>query len=382
MHNHSRRGFLARTLGAAWAGASLMERATLRAAQARAQSKGPLPILFDIEKIADGVYAAIARGRALINSNAVIFENANHLLIVDAHAAPSAVYSLTAQIRRQITNKPVRYVVTSHLHGDHTQGLPGYRRLYPNVEIISGAKTRELLVELGPARLKSALDAIPASIDRLQKALGAARTSEEKSYYGEMIAQSRAFLEEVRNVPVEFPDITFDEHMVIRDKAHDLHLAFRGRGHTAGDIVVFCPQKKVIASGDLLHGFFPTIGDGYPSDWPTTLRSLSELDFQKVAGGHGGVQHTNERLGQLRAYFEEMLELVARARQQGTPVDQLLREVTPASLKSLAQGGYGDYLTGEVKRHDFRVQLNTPSEVMARNVRENLTAVYRNFQRV
>jgi hypothetical protein len=54
--------------------------------------------------------------------------------------------------------------------------------------------------------------------------------------------------------------------------------------------------------------------------------------------------------------------------------------VTPATLKSLG-GGYGDFLAAEVKRLDFRAQLNTPAEVMARGVTDNLTAVYRNFDR-
>jgi len=380
MHVHSRRGFLATTLGAAWVGASMLERSVLRAAQARAQSRTELPTLFDIEKVADGVYAAIARGRAIINSNAVIFENANDLLIVDAHAAPSAVHALVAQIRREITQKPVRYVVTSHLHGDHTQGLPAYRSIAPKADIVACAKTRDLLTEVGPSRLKAAVEAVPRSIESFQQRLGAAKSAQEKAYYAEMIAQSRAFLEEMRDVTVELPNVTFTDHLAIHDKAHDLHLSFRGRGHTAGDIVVFCPQKKVIASGDLLHGFFPTIGDGYPRDWPATLRSMSELDFEHVAGGHGGVQHTRQRLGQLKAYFEELIDIAGRARQEGMPLDRLQQTITPATLKSLG-GGYGDYLTGEVKRLDVRVHLNTPAEVMARGVRDNLSAVYRNFDR-
>src|ERR1043166_5663909 len=114
-------------LGAAWASASLLERSAFVAARARAQSNQPLPVLFDIEKTAEGIYAAVARGRALINSNAAIFENEKDLLIVDAHSAPSAVFALVAQIRREITQKPVRYVVSTHVHGDHTQGLAGER---------------------------------------------------------------------------------------------------------------------------------------------------------------------------------------------------------------------------------------------------------------
>ena len=92
MHAHSRRGFLAQTLGASWLGASLMEKAVLRAAQVRAESRSsPQPILFDIEKLADGIYAALARPQPQVNCNAVIFENADDILIVDAHSKSSAV---------------------------------------------------------------------------------------------------------------------------------------------------------------------------------------------------------------------------------------------------------------------------------------------------
>ncbi len=380
MHSHSRRGFLARTLGGAWAAASLLERAAFVAARARAQSKEPLPVLFDIEKVAEGIYAAVARGRALINSNAAIFENEKDLLIVDAHSAPSAVFALVAQIRREISPKPVRYVVATHMHGDHTQGLPGYRQIAPSADIIASAKTRSLMAELGPARLKAAVDGIPNSVENLSRRLSASKTPEERAYYQEMINQSRAFLEEMRNVPVELPNVTFDEHMTLHDKAHDLYLSFRGRGHTAGDIVLFCPAKQVIASGDLLHSFFPTIGDGYPRDWPATLRSIQELQFQKVIGGHGGVLESPMRASQMRAYLEELIEIVSRAKHDRVPLERLQQTVTPASLKTL-QGGYGDYLADSVKKHDFRVYLNTPAEVMARGVRDNVTAVFRNFER-
>ena len=160
----------------------------------------------------------------------------------------------------------------------------------------------------------------------------------------------------------------------------ELCLSFRGRGHTAGDIVVFCPSKKVIASGDLLHSFFPTISDGYPRDWPGTLRSIEELDFQRVIGGHGSVLENRDRASQMRAYLEELLEIVARAKQQSVPLEKLQQTITPASLKTL-QGGYGDYLTESVKKHDFRAQLNTPAEVLAHGVRDNVTAVFHNFDR-
>lgn len=379
-HHASRRGFLARTLGALFTGAKLLERSALVATRARAQSKAPLPKLFEIEKVGEGVYAAVANGRALINCNAAIFERDRDLLIVDAHSQPSAVYALVAQIRREVSEKPVRYIVATHLHGDHTQGLPAYRKISPGANIIASATTRRLLVELGPQRLKSALDAIPASIDNLNRRLASAKTAEARAYFQEMIAQSRAFLEEMHTVPVELPDVTFDDQMTVHDKAQELHLAFRGRGHTAGDVIIYSPSRKTLASGDLLHSFFPTIGDGYPKDWPGTLRSIQQLDFEKVIGGHGGVLRSRNRAEQLRAYLDELLDIVGRAKMDGVPLDSLQRTVTPASLKSL-QNGYGQYLASEAKKHDFRVYLNSPAEVLQRGVRDNLTSVYRNYER-
>jgi hypothetical protein len=64
----------------------------------------------------------------------------------------------------------------------------------------------------------------------------------------------------------------------------------------------------------------------------------------------------------------------------GVPLERLQQTVTPASLKTL-QGGYGDYLADSTKKHDLRAQLNTPAEVVARGVRDNITATYRNFDR-
>ena len=68
----------------------------LRAGRARAQSHSVASRLFDIQKVATGAYAAIARPAAVINCNAIIFENEKDLLIVDSHSKPSAAASLVA----------------------------------------------------------------------------------------------------------------------------------------------------------------------------------------------------------------------------------------------------------------------------------------------
>lgn len=177
------------------------------------------------------------------------------------------------------------------------------------------------------------------------------------------------------------PNITFDQNLIIHDKASELHLAFRGRGHTSGDIIVFSPDKKVLASGDLLHGWLPYIGDGYPREWPRTLRALAEFPFEHVIGGHGAVQHTRERLPQVAAYIEELTEAVSQGKHKGRTVAQLQETITPATLKSLASGGYGEYVAAETVKYYFDAALGTPAEALAGGIKENVASTFKALEK-
>ena len=258
LHHHPglpRRGFLRRTLGTFWTGAALLEQSVFRAAQARAQANPGLPALFDIKKVAQGIYAALGRPTSQINCNAAVFEMSDGLLVVDSHSKPSAVFSLLAQIKREVSPKPVKYLVNSHFHWDHSQGNAAFKKAHPQVTIMSSTGTRALLSEQAVLRLKGSLDETSAGIEQMRDKLGKAKTAEDRQFYQTQIAESQAYLTEMKNYAPEIPSVTIGRDLVLHDKMHDLHLAFRGRAHTAGDISVYCPQKKVIATGDMLHGF-------------------------------------------------------------------------------------------------------------------------------
>ncbi|MBM3740145.1 MAG: MBL fold metallo-hydrolase [Acidobacteria bacterium] len=335
----SRRGFFKSALGGVWTGAAVIDQALLRAVRARAQST-TLPDLFDFTKAADGVYLAVARPQTVLNSNAVIFENSRDLLIMDSHSKPSAVAVLVRQIRRQISEKPVRYVVASHFHWDHSHGLPAFRRIAPHADIVSSQVTRKLIDQETVPRLKASFDTLRASMDGYRKNAASAGSPGEKAHWDRMRRETDDYIREMQNFAPELPNVTVDRDLILHDKAHDLHLAFRGRGHTSGDVIVYCPQKKVVASGDLLHGFFPFLGDGYPLDWPTTLHHFAQFEFTHIAGGHGPL-HERSRIYQMANYIEELTELVVRGKRAGKPQVQVEAEITPDKLKTLADGGYG-----------------------------------------
>src|SRR5579863_8191185 len=134
VHNHveprpghtSRRDFMRVLMGSALAGASVMELAWHRAAWARAAGAAGDDKLFDLQKAADGVFFAKARPQAMLNCNGAVFVRSKDVVVVDAHSKPSAAAAMIAQIKRELTDKPVRYVVNTHFHWDHTQGDPAY----------------------------------------------------------------------------------------------------------------------------------------------------------------------------------------------------------------------------------------------------------------
>src|ERR1700704_4420924 len=190
MTNQSRRGFLRRTLGACWTGASLMEQAVFRANHARAQAVNGLPTLFDIEKVAHGIYAAIARPESLLNCNAAIFENSADLLIVDTHSKPSAVTALVSQIRREITPKPIRYIVNSHFHWDHTQGNPTYHRIAPHADILASEATRKLLSENGAERFRLSAVEAEKSVETYKDQLAKTASPADKQELQQLIKET------------------------------------------------------------------------------------------------------------------------------------------------------------------------------------------------
>jgi len=371
-HAVSRRDIFRQAVG--WtAGASILQLAGWRAAWAQAMAPGAPTDLFEIQNLADGVYFAFARPQAVTNCNAAIFVNSADVLVVDAHSKPSAAAALIAQIRKQITTKPVRYLVDTHFHWDHSQGNGGYRDAFgKELKIIASEETKKLQEQFLAARLRESLDPhghpfasqphIPELLDAARQQLSAARSPEEKAQTAERIRQLEAFAREMRNFTPVLPTVTFAKTYVIQDKAHDLHVEFHGRAHTAGDVVVFCPQKRVVATGDMVLGTLPFLADSFPREWPKTIDSVARLDFDQVAGGHGTAQHGRQRMMGQRNYIEELAERVEAGKKAGKALSEIQRGMPLASIRSLAADGYGELMRAGRDEAAMQAAVNTNIE--------------------
>jgi cyclase len=158
------------------------------------------------------------------------------------------------------------------------------------------------------------------------------------------------------------PTVTFDKTYVIKDKAHDLHVEFHGRAHTAGDVVVFCPQKRVVATGDMILGTLPFLGDSFPKEWPKTMDSVAKLAFDYVAGGHGAVQHGRQRMTGQRNYIDELAARVDAGKKAGQPLSEIQKSMPLASMKSLKADGYGELVRAGRDEAAMQAAVNTNIE--------------------
>jgi cyclase len=355
------------------AGASILDIASRRAAWAQALTPGAATDLFDIQNVADGVFFAQARPQAVTNCNAAIFVNSADVLVVDAHSKPSAAAGLIAQIRQQITPKPVRYLVDTHFHWDHSQGNAAYREAFgQDLKILSSDATKNLQAQFSQSRLRESLDPhghpfssqphIPVMLDAARQQLQAASTPEARATIASRIGQLEAFQREMQNFTPVLPTVTFGKTYVIKDKAHDLHVEFHGRAHTAGDVVVFCPRKRVVATGDMILGGLPFMGDSFPKEWPSTIDSVSKLAFDHVAGGHGALQNGRSRMTGQRNYIEELAMRVEVEKKAGKSLSEIQSSIPVKSIKALQADGYGDLVLTNRDDAARQIAVNTNIE--------------------
>jgi glyoxylase-like metal-dependent hydrolase (beta-lactamase superfamily II) len=358
-----------------WApgGAVLAAAVTPARQPAAAGARGPL---FRLQRVTESVYAALARPAAMLNCNAAVVVGPEYAVVVDTHSKPSAARALIGQIRAELTDKPVRYVVNTHFHWDHAQGNLAYPDAYGGrTEVVASNATREWLAREGVARLGQSLASGARTIADLERQIAAPATpAAEKQQLTERLADLKAFAAEMSppEDKIVLPRLTFDKRLVLHNGDLEIHLLFLGRGHTAGDVVVYVPAQRVVASGDLMHSLLPYMGDGFPDEWPRTLTALEALDFDRVAPGHGSVQEGKTIAAGFRAFIEEVDEAVSRGIERGASLEELRRTIAPDRLRSLTNGANGARIQREATE-SFGAPPNSP---LAAQIASNVTEIY------
>ena len=168
----------------------------------------------------------------MFNCNAAIFVRSKDVVVVDTHSKPSAAAVSACQMKREVTTKPVRYVINTHFHWDHTQGSHAYRVANEKVDFIASAATKAADAEAISRQDEGFRGRVPQQIDALRNQAARATSAGEKAFCAEQIRQLQAYQAELQNYTLELPTITFDKSYLLQDPAlRSTHRFSRARSH-------------------------------------------------------------------------------------------------------------------------------------------------------
>ena len=229
-----------------------------------------------MQKVTDNLYVIIGSG-----GNVAVMPTPAGVIVVDDKFAQDAP-QIMAKIK-SVSDKPVRYVINTHQHGDHTGGNEAM--MAANAEILIQNNARANMVKLEQPGL---------------------------------------------------PHITFTDETHVYLGGKEVIARYLGRGHTNGDAVVYFPSEHVLHTGDLFVTgtlFCDTANGGSIKEWDGTVKKMLAMDFDKVIPGHGDVS--------TKADLTKWVQTVATVREQvrkacaGGAADAAKRlDLTPAGMKS------------------------------------------------
>jgi glyoxylase-like metal-dependent hydrolase (beta-lactamase superfamily II) len=313
--------------------------------------------LFEMKKVADGVYAAIAAPAYKVNCNAAVILTNDGVVVVDSHSKPSAARATYQQIQG-VTKNPVRKVVNTHFHWDHWQGNEIYAAGGPSVEVIASDRTRANLTQPdagngGVAFIDKQIAALPAEIQNLRDEAQRAPNAEAKARIEANVKQAEAYLDELKRMKPALPTRTVSTMTSLTEGGREIQLHVLGRAHTDGDLFIYLPKEKVVMTGDALIDWMPFLNDGYPEDWVQTLDALEKLDFTYIVPGHGDVL-PKSHLTFFRGYMTDLVAGVKKAAADGATLDEMKAKL-PDQLAPKYERGMSKYPVGQYRD---RIGLN------------------------
>ena len=262
------------------------------------------------ERLSEHAWAYTAEGDP--NTGVVIGDDA--VLVADTQATPAMAADVIRRIR-EITDKPIKYVLLTHYHAVRVLGASAFMA-EGGQQIIASQDTRDLIVERGEQDKASEIGRFP-----------------------------RLF-RDVESVPpgLTWPTLTFTGQLTLWLGRLEVQMLQLGRGHTKGDTVLWLPQERTLLSGDLVEfDATPYAGDAYFQDWPQTLDRVAALQPLALLPGRGpalrGAQQVQQGIEGTRAFVSELWDSV----RAGVAAGRELRAVYEETFARL-QPKYGHWV--------------------------------------
>jgi cyclase len=237
-------------------------------------------------EVAERTYAFVQPDGTWFINNAGFVVGDDHVVLIDTCATEARTRALLDAVAA-VTDAPVRVVVNTHHHGDHTHG----NYLCADATIVGHRKCRDEVERMGIMTLETVWGEVA---------------------WGDLQLRS--------------PDLTFEHgiDLTVGDEVVEVR-AFGTPAHTTNDVVVWLPSRRVLYTGDLVfHGGTPFVVMGSITGSLASLEWLRSFEPEVIVPGHGPVCGI-EALDDIEAYFRFVAELAAEGEAEGLAPLELAR---------------------------------------------------------
>jgi glyoxylase-like metal-dependent hydrolase (beta-lactamase superfamily II) len=289
------------------------------------------PYLQQVMRLDQRVHLLLQRPSSLPAAigNVTVIEQADGLVLIDSGGSIGSGRRVVALVR-SISPKPVKAVIITHWHPDHTMGLPAILEAWPRAEIIASAQTRDHM--LGDDQKTIPKHPDPAYDQARVAQLEGYKTQDfgldlTRPAVQRGMAATIAFLD-LRKLDapggyIVAPTRTFTDRLDLPDARAPIEVRLLGRGDTDGDAVVWLPKQRILSAGDNVALPVPYGFTGFQSDWIGLLKTLKSYPFRVLVPGHGEPQRDAAAIDRLIAMIERVRAEVPPLVAQGLTADQI-----------------------------------------------------------
>src|SRR5579872_1232827 len=282
---------------------------------------------FQLEQVADGIFAAIVLPGTGAQGNAAIVDLGDSTLIFDTFLTVQAAEELR-DIAELLTGRLATYVVNSHYHLDHVMGNQVF---FPHATFIATSQTRTLMEN------DTSIDEIQHTdiVSPLEEALAKAQDGEQRQRIATNLAENKALVASLSTLQRVLPGLTFEDRLVFHGSKRSAELMTYGGGHTKSDAFLYLPAEKLALMADLLFNYcHAMIVDGDPHEWQRILERVKLLDLHTLVPGHGPVG-TGADLDIQQQYLKLIEEMAQTVVQRGGTLEDAVQLTMPAPFDTL-----------------------------------------------
>jgi glyoxylase-like metal-dependent hydrolase (beta-lactamase superfamily II) len=305
------------------------------------------PFVFEFEEIAPDVWAGVRpdSSRFPVMGNTTFVIGDEGVVVFDGGGMPVMSEQIIEKIRT-LTKKPVTHVVISHWHGDHNFGVFRFAEEFPNVQFIAHEFTAYVMNSTRITYIDRQRKFIETNVPEFEKSIATGIDTDDselsdvdRGIYQRIIADADAIDAEFNRSKVTPPDIVFTDDYTISSGDRNIELLYLGDANTAGDIVMWLPEERIVATGDIIVLPSPYAFNVPPRRWVETMRALNDLNYKMLVPGHGEIQ-TDSRYVDL---VIEVAESIADQRDallaEGMSVDEVEAALDFSAFEERFTGG-------------------------------------------